>query len=341
MVRLSARRWALPATGLLLVAVLLLAMGVGAVPMALTDVIQALFAPTESTLHATILWEVRVPRVLLAAAVGAVLAGCGVLMQALFRNPLADPGLIGVSSGAALGAVSVIVLGAGWLSDSPWQPVLVPLGAFAGAVAATLLVLRLAGGSSADVTQLLLCGLALNALVGACIGLLVFLATDEQLRTLTFWTLGSLAAATWQAAAVGVAGLLLALLGLLMARSLDALLLGEAEAQHLGVSVASLKRRLLWLTAAAAGAAVSVTGIIGFVGLVAPHMARLLVGPSHRHALPLSMVLGALLVVVADTAARTLARPAEIPLGVLTALVGVPFFFALLQRRRRHLERAE
>ena len=338
MVRLSAKAWALPTALLLLVLVLLLALGVGAVPIAVADVVHALFAPSQATLHATILWEVRVPRVLLAATVGAVLAGCGVLMQALFRNPLADPGLIGVSSGAALGAVVVIVLGAGWLSESPLQPILVPLGAFAGAVAATLLVLRLAGGAAADVTQLLLCGLALNAMVGACIGLLVFMATDEQLRALTFWTLGSLAAATWQAVAVGTTALVLALLGLLLARSLDALLLGEAEAQHLGVSVAGLKQRLLWLTAAAAGAAVSVTGIIGFVGLVAPHMARLLVGPAHGRALPLSMVLGALLVVIADTAARTLARPAEIPLGVLTALVGVPFFFALLQRRRRHLE---
>ncbi len=319
-------------------------MGAGAVQIPATDVLSwALFRlglaiPPADPMVDAVLTQVRAPRVLMGALAGAGLAAAGVLMQAFFRNPLADPALIGVSTGGALGAVAVIVLGAGPLAGlvAALGPESLAAAAFLGSLGTTLVVYTLARRDGmVDVTTMLLAGIAVNAIAGAGIGLLTFLATDTQLRSLTFWTLGSLSAAGWPAlvsVVLPVAAVLAAIP--LLSRPLNALLLGDAEALHLGVPVETVKRLLLVLTSVAAGAVVAAIGVVGFVGLIAPHFARLLVGPDHRVMLPLAVVLGALLLLVADTAARTLVVPAELPLGVLTALAGGPLFLWLLRRSR-------
>lgn len=327
------------AVGVLTV-ITLASIGGGAITIEPTRILQILLAGLDGgqDAHALVVWNVRLPRVVLSLTTGAGLACAGMLMQALFRNPLADPTLIGVSAGAALGAVAVIVLGATWLHGASralgvWT---LPLAAFAGALGTSLLVFTLARCEGAvDATTMLLCGIAVNALSGACIGLLTYMATDTQLRNLTFWSLGSLAAANWSAVAISTP--LTAILMLLSFRwgtALNALLLGEAEALHLGIRVEWLKRGIVAVTAAMAGIAVAFSGVIGFIGLVAPHLARLIVGPDHRRAMPLAVVLGAALLTLGDLVARTLVRPAELPLGILTALLGAPFFLWLLRSRR-------
>lgn len=289
---------------------------------------------------ATVL-DIRLPRVLMAVLIGAALAQAGAAMQGIFRNPLAEPGLVGISSGAALAAVGVIVLlePAGVFEHLPAHVVL-PAAAFAGGAAATLLVLRLAlVEGHTRVATLLLAGLALNAIAGAGIGFFSHVASDTALRSVTFWMFGSLGRASWPE--IAVAAPLLALPLVLIprdAQALNALLLGEAEAGHLGVDVERLKRRLTLLVVLAAGAAVALAGIIAFVGLLVPHLVRLAFGPDHRSLLVLSALSGALLLSVADTASRVLMAPTELPIGILTALVGGPFFLALLLRRRHELE---
>ncbi len=339
----TTRGLALGVTALALIATALTALAVGAVAVPIPKVLTALAGTldaAEATTR-TIIVNVRLPRVLLALLAGAGLAVAGVLMQALFRNPLAEPAIIGVSAGAALGAVATIVLGATVLAGltrllGAWT---LPVAAFAGALATTLVVFTLARRDGVlDATTMLLTGIAINALAGAAIGLLIFIATDEQLRSLTFWNLGSLGAANWSALAGAAPFALGAIVAApFLAGSLNALLLGESEALHLGVPVEAVKRLVIALAAAATGAIVAVTGIIGFVGLVAPHLARLVVGPDHRVLLPLAAMFGAILLTLADLAARTLVRPAELPLGVLTALVGAPFFLYLLRRGQRAL----
>lgn len=279
--------------------------------------------------------NIRLPRLLLAVSAGAGLALAGALMQGLFRNPLADPGLIGVSSGAALAAGISIVLGSLWWPELPralgsWTLVLM---AFVGGLIITSVIYTLAQGEvGTRVGQMLLAGIAINALAGAGLGLLNYLATDEQLRNLQFWLMGSLGGARWSAVwlVTGLSALALCL-GLRLAPPLNALALGEAQATLLGVPVEAVKRQVIVITALAVGAVTATTGMIGFIGLVAPHMVRLISGPDHRWVLPGSALLGASLVLLADAAARTVAAPAELPLGVLTALVGVPFFLWLLR----------
>jgi len=277
-----------------------------------------------------VILALRMPRVLLAMLVGAALGCGGTAMQGLFRNPLADPGLIGVSAGAALGAVCVIVLGGSVLAGS----FAVAMAAFVGGLLATCLVYAL-GRRRAGVATLLLAGVAINAIAMAGVGLLTYLASENQLRDLTFWSLGSLGGATWARLAV-VAPLMLLPLLLLprMAHALNALLLGEHEAALLGFRPRRLQPLLIGLVALAISAAVAMTGVIGFVGMVVPHLLRMLWGPDHRLLLPASALGGAALLVAADTLARTVVAPAELPIGVLTALVGGPFFLWLLLRSR-------
>ena len=330
----------LTAAALLCAATAVVAIGTGAVRVPPAQVLTALFGWQDDSLNdatRTVVWSVRAPRVLQGLLAGALLATAGVLLQALFRNPLADPALIGVSAGAALGAVMVIVLGATALAGlsrllGVWT---LPAAAFAGALGTAAIVFALARRDGLlDPTTMLLCGIAINALTGAGIGLLTFLATDEQLRNLTFWTLGSLGAATWGSlAGVAPAALLVLCVAPFLVRPLNALLLGESEALHLGVAVERLKRWAVLLAAAAAGAVVAVCGVIGFIGLVAPHMARMIAGPDHRTVLPLAALLGATLLTAGDLVARTAVRPAELPIGILTALLGAPFFLWLLRRR--------
>ena len=285
-----------------------------------------------------VLFAIRLPRACLGMLAGAALAVSGASLQGLFRNPLADPALIGVSTGAALAAVGVIVLGSG-LADSIVSavgPFLLPLAAFAGGLLTTLLVYRIANRDDrTDVATMLLAGVAINAIASAGIGLLVFVSTDQQLRDLNFWLLGSLGGITWAKLLPALPFIALAIVALpMLAKHLNALLLGESEALHLGFHVERTKRVIVVLAALATGASVALTGVIGFVGLVVPHLVRLMIGPDHRLLLPASVLLGAGLMLVADLAARSIVLPAELPIGILTACVGGPFFLWLLLHRR-------
>lgn len=285
-----------------------------------------------------ILGSIRLPRIALAAMVGGMLAVAGAMMQGLFRNPLADPGLVGVSAGGALAVAAVIVIGDRLaVVAAPRLPFgVLPLAAFAGALATTTVLYRIATRAGrTSIATFLLAGLAIGALAMAGVGLAVFLADDRALRDIQFWLLGSLGGATWDKVLVlaPVLGTMIAALPFI-ARGLDLLVLGEAEAFHMGIEVQRLKRMTVVLVAAASGSAVAFTGVIGFVGIVVPHLLRLAVGPGHRLLLPAALLLGAALLVVADTVARVIAAPAELPIGILTALFGAPFFLALLLRRR-------
>lgn len=334
------------ALALLCLLAALLGLAVGPLDIAPARIAGALLHPLglgaapEPREQATIL-QIRLPRVVLALLIGAALAQAGAAMQGIFRNPLADPALVGVSSGAALAAVAVIVLGdsAGLFQLLPPRVVL-PAATFLGGAAATWLVMRIAMVDGyTRVGTLLLSGLALNAIAGAGIGFFSHVASDTALRSVTFWMFGSLGKVGW--AEIAVAAPLLVIPLLLIprdARALDALLLGEAEAGHLGVDVERLKRRLTFLVVLAAGSAVALAGIVAFVGLIVPHLVRLWAGPGHRQLLPASALLGALLLTLADTAARVVLAPTELPIGILTALVGGPFFFLLLLRRRGEIE---
>lgn len=287
-----------------------------------------------------VFWQLRVPRVLLAAIVGSTLAVSGAMMQGLFRNPLADPGLVGVSAGAALGAVLMIVIGERIVFLEPVRgPLLIPVSALIGAWVITLIILKIGSqGGTTSVATLLLAGIAINAFVGAIIGLCTFLADDAQLRSLNFWLLGSLGTASWQTLLATLPFcLILLLLGFRTARPLNALCLGEAEAGHLGFSPQRIKIGIILLTSIGVGGCVAQTGMIGFIGLVVPHLLRLLIGPDHRWLLPGAAILGAAILLIADTVARTIVAPAEMPIGIITAAVGAPFFLGLLWRQRRRL----
>ena len=283
----------------------------------------------------TVLWQIRIPRALLALMVGALLAWGGVIIQGMVRNPLADPGLIGVSGGAAVGVAMVFWLtGLGVVLPAWAQPV----AASAGAWLALTLVLNIGRQHAINsMGFLILAGIAVSVLAGALVNLLSYLATDDALRQISFWTMGSLSAvhAYW----------LILMLALLLGAAvfwsgkldaLDALLLGEVEARSVGVNVPRLQTQVVLWTAVLTGVAVSACGMIGFVGLVSPHLARLLTGASHRRVLPLAVLLGSSLLLCADMLARTLIAPAEIPIGIITALLGGPVFILLLVRERRH-----
>ena len=282
--------------------------------------------------------NIRLPRLLLGLVAGGGLGLAGALMQGVFRNPLADPGLIGVSSGAALAAAVTIVLGGLWFPDLPrslgsWT--LVGM-AFAGGLGVTLLIYSLAqAGGGTRMGLMLLAGIAINALAMAGLGYLSFVSSDEQLRNLQMWLLGSLGGARWSSVGlVGAVVLLASCVGMALARPLNAIALGEAQAALLGVPVERTKRLAVLVTALVVGAVTAATGMIGFIGLVAPHWVRMVAGPDHRVVLPGSALLGAALVVSADAVARTIVQPAELPLGVLTAFIGVPLFLAMLRQFR-------
>ena len=338
--RLPVAPFFLVLTGLLL-ALNIGALGTGAAPVGWADIWHWLAPATPGREAAVeqsmaVIGVIRLPRILLANLAGAGLALSGAALQALFRNPLADPGLLGISSGAALGAGVMIVTGSFWLGSlAAWAGDLaVPLAAFMGALAATWLVRGLSGGRAHWApTTTLLSGIAINALAGAGIGLLSYLADDAALRNFTFWSLGSLASATWR---LLIPVFVLVVPGLIFlfrqAAPLNMILLGEAEAGHAGVDVRQLRQRVIGLSALCIGALVAVTGIIGFIGLVAPHLVRMSIGPDHRRLLPGSALLGALLLGAADLGARTLAAPAELPIGLLTSLIGGPFFLWLIRK---------
>lgn len=281
-----------------------------------------------------VLLQIRLPRALLAMLVGAMLAWGGVLIQGMVRNPLADPGLIGVSGGAAVGVALVLWLIGLGVAVPEW---LQPVAASLGSLVALLVVLKIGRQDELNsMSFLILAGIAVNVLAGAFVNLLSYLATDDALRQISFWSMGSLSAAShsWW---LLMAALVLAAAMLWWSRldALDALLLGEVEARSLGINVGRLQWQVVLWTALLTGVAVAACGMIGFVGLVSPHLARLLTGASHRRVLPLAVLLGAVLLLLADILARTLIAPAEIPIGIITALVGGPVFIALLIREKR------
>lgn len=319
------------AIAVLLIATALMSSGLGALPIPMREVIASalpfLGLGSVEPVHEMVLQTIRFPRVLLAALVGGVLGACGAAAQGLFRNPLADPGILGISAGGALAAIAAIYLGATGLYG-------VPAAAFIGAALSVLAVQWIARqGSGAPTGSLILAGIAVNAFCGAASGLLLFLSNDAQLRAATNWSLGSVAGASWQVLGVVILPALVCMVALWRcARALNALALGEGEAAHLGVGVRRLRAWLVIWLALGVGAAVAFTGVIGFVGLAVPHLFRLLVGPDHRWLIPGSALLGGLLLLAADTVSRTIAAPAELPVGVLTALMGAPFFLWLLRR---------
>jgi iron complex transport system permease protein len=288
----------------------------------------------------TILLDIRLPRIFLAMLIGAVLAISGAVMQGLFRNSLAAPSLIGVSSGASVGASIVIVLAGAWLqNNTTFGLSLVAIGAFIGSFLITILVYRLSTSElGTSVTTMLLAGIAVSALAGAVNGLLSYYADNEMLRQISIWQMGNLSAASWpKVFVIAIVGLLVLSLFPRESKSLNALLLGESEARHLGIDVQYVKRKLILLTTLGIGTAVAVGGMIGFVGLIVPHIIRLLIGPDHRWLLPVSALAGGLLLLIADTIARIIISPIELPTGILTAILGAPFFIMLLVQQRREL----
>ena len=337
--------WLIATLAILLPVIVLYSMTVGTVSISMAEAFSAavdrLFSSTDSIGQTqVILFDIRLPRILLALLVGAILASTGAVMQGLFRNPLADPSLIGVSGGASVGASLMIVLAGGAVESGLLMGLsLVALGAFVGGFAATILVYRLAtSGIGTSVTTMLLAGIAIGALAGALNSLLSYFADNDMLRQISLWQMGNLSAANW--AKVWI----MALVSLLLlvsfprdSRALNALLLGESEARHLGIDVQRVKRRLIVLTALGVGVSVALAGMVGFVGLVIPHVIRLLIGPDHRWLIPGSAMAGAILLVVADSLARVVVLPAELPTGILTALLGAPFFIALLLQQRREV----
>lgn len=278
------------------------------------------------------LWQVRFPRVVLAIVVGASLATAGALMQGAFGNPLAEPGVVGVSAGAALAAAAAIVFGLSMFGN--WT---VPALAFVGGLVTTLLVYVLSrDGGRTEVVTLVLTGIAVNAMAGAGMALMMFLGDTQAREEIVFWQLGSLNGSLWEQVAVVLPLCALGLVGALMvSRRLDLLALGDRAARHVGVDVERLRVVTIVLVAVLTAAAVSFAGIIGFVGLVVPHLIRIVAGPGHRVLVPASALGGALLLVSADLGARTLVDYSDLPIGMLTALIGGPFFFWLLRMARR------
>ncbi len=322
--RIALSLWMLAA---LLVVTTLTASGIGALRLP----VRLLWNATDEALRQ--IWlTIRLPRVLLALAIGGSLALAGCVMQGLFRNPLADPGLLGISSGAALAVALWVVLP---LSLPALVMLYAPmLAAFLGALAATFVIFLLSRQRDASLSRLLLVGIAINALCGAAVGVLSWLSNDAQLRQLSLWGMGSLGQAQWSTL-LAVASLMIPTVLVIwrLAGPLNLLQLGDEEAHYLGVEVAAVQRILLLCSALLVAAAVAISGVIGFVGLVVPHLVRMWLGADHRATLPGSVLAGALLLLMADTLARSVVAPAEMPVGLLTSLLGAPWFLWLIFRR--------
>lgn len=322
-----------------LLAAMVLSIGVGAVALPPQTVLRALFQPAAADVSPAtlaIVWDLRLARVLLAALVGAGLAAAGAAFQGLFRNPLADPFVIGASGGAALGATVAIVAGLRWEGEQ-FAISMVPIAAFAGALLAVLLVYSIAESSgAAPVVALLLAGAALSTLLSAIVSLLMLL-NDRALHEIFAWLLGGLSGRSWPHLWVSGPLLLLGSGALwFLARPLDALSCGEETAQSLGLPLVHARTAIVAAASLTTAAAVAASGIVGFVGLIAPHIARMLFGANHARLIPASALTGALLFVLADSLARTIVAPIELPVGIITALLGGPFFLYLLKTRRAY-----
>lgn len=325
---------------ILLLIVLLTAIAFGAVPITLTDMGAAiqhwLQGKKPSNIYEGVFLQIRLPRVLLCMITGAILAVSGVLMQGLFRNPIIEPGLIGTSAGAAFGASVVFVFSAGMSKEIQYLagPILVPLFAFAGGLLATFIVYRLAKTTNRlDVTSLLLIGIAVNAVGLSGTGFMSYIARDPQARSITFWNLGTFSGASWmQVWITSIIATIVFLVSTGYAKQLNTLVLGEEEARYGGVNTEKLKRRIMLYNTAMVSVATAFVGVISFMGLIVPHVMRLLVGSDNKKLLPASMIAGAILLTIADMGARLLLAPAEIPIGIITSLAGAPIFVMLLKR---------
>ena len=324
---------------LVLVILILTSLAIGAYTIPPADILkifghQVGIVEAVNETNEIVMLNIRLPRLILTVLVGASLGLTGAVLQGLFRNPLVEPGIIGVSNGAALGAIMVIMF-LGYVAPvfvDMAQTWLMPVFAFGGALLATLMTIRLSRfGGRTDITYLILAGVAISALAGAVIGLSIFYADDQQLRSYTFWTLGDLSIATWDNLRILFPLISLACIGLLtLGPALNALALGESEAFHSGVNVERTKIFAIALSTLAVGTAVAFTGVIGFVGLVVPHIIRISFTSDNRLVLPGSAIGGASLLILADIIARTAVAPAELPIGVITAMIGTPFFIYLL-----------
>jgi iron complex transport system permease protein len=336
----------LSSLGVLLAITVLFSLSVGAVSVPLRDVMVIMLqkvglftSVTVDSVHEVVLGSIRLPRILMTILIGASLGICGASLQGLFRNPLVEPSLIGVSGGSAVGVVLLIVFGSSTVfmqTKGLLYHAMLPLVAFGGGLLATFLVLKLSSfAGKTNIAVLILVGVAINALAGAVIGLAIFYADENQLRTFTFWTLGDLGGASWETLLIAAPLLVFSSAALLFfSPSLNALALGEAEAYHMGVDVERTKRFIIFCSALGVGVSVSMAGIIGFVGLVVPHLVRVLFHADNRLVLPASILGGAWLLIMADLIARTIVTPAELPIGVVTALIGSPFFIALLMKAK-------
>ena len=331
--------WAVLSAGL--ISLILANLALGAFDVEIARIIGVLFGKLGIELgieytarEEAVVWVIRVPRMVMAALVGAGLGISGAALQGLFRNPLADPGLIGVSSGAAFAVAMSVVLGI-----TTWGVFVQPVAAFVGGLALTFMIYAFARRSGrAQMATMLLVGIAVNALLGAAISFILSFSDDAELRDIVFWLLGSLAGSLWEFVYSAGPLILVAIAVLIrQAGALNLLTLGDAEARHLGVRVQRTQLLIVTAAALATGAGVAVAGVVGFIGLIAPHMVRLAVGPDHRRLMPASALAGAILVLGADLGARTIASPAELPLGVLTAIIGTPVFLFLIDRSRRSL----
>jgi iron complex transport system permease protein len=330
------RVWAIGAAVLLLPICFVVALTLGTTALPLNEVISSLLGFSDSQRTDLIVQQIRLPRSLLAALVGALLGISGATTQGLFRNPLADPSLIGVTAGAAAGAAAMIFFAAELASFRGFAGIgLVSIGAFIGGAIAVIGVYKLAtNAQGTSVATMLLAGIAITAVAGGLTSLVEFFANNEMLRRISLWRMGGLDGANYYR--VGLAAVVTFFILVLLPRfskSLNALLLGESEARHLGIDVQRTKVQIILLVAAAVATAVSLAGSIAFVGLVVPHIIRLLIGPDHRYLLPMSAIGGSILLLLADTLARTLVAPIELPVGLVTALLGAPFFISLLRRR--------
>lgn len=345
------KNYTLILTGLfvLLVAVISLSVCIGAVSIAPANFFSIIayntglskvqnFEPQQEA----VLLVLRLPRVILGVLIGSGLAVSGAAMQGLFRNPLAEPGLIGVSSGASLFAVMMIVLEVSLLKNvvAYLHYYALPVAAFTGACVTTFLVYRLSiQHGKANITALLLSGIAISALAGAFIGLMTYIATDEQLRNITFWSLGSLGGATWNSVTVLLPFIIIPVTVLpFLAKSLNAFALGEAPAKHMGVNTGLVKRSVIVLATMAVGGSVAAAGIIGFIGLVIPHIIRMAFGADHRLLIPASALFGAAVLTLADLVSRTIAAPAELPIGIITSLIGAPVFIYIILHQKKKLQ---
>ena len=337
--RINWRRRAvvLPALGIILLAAVVLATAIGSVALPLGEVLRALASRLTGGASGgstdTIIWQIRIPRVLTAVIVGGALGTAGAVFQGLLRNPMADPYIIGTSGGAALGATVALMVP---IQVSLFGFTFVSVAAFVGALGAVLLVYNIARvGPRTPVTTLLLTGFALSSILAAIMSFLMFIS-NNALRRIILWTMGGLSGAGWVQLGVVIPAILIALAAVYaLAPDLNAFLLGDEQAASLGVNVERRKLLLLALGSWMTAAAVSVSGLVGFVGLVVPHVVRLILGPDHRLLLPASTLVGGVFLVIADLAARSLMPPAELPVGIITALVGGPFFIYLLRKSRR------